>query len=74
MTLAGQILAVGLVLLDVLPPSPSTTGSGSEVYPQAGNGFAAYLIGGFFGLGVIVVAMILLSLRPKRADPGGRRS
>lgn len=74
MTLAGQILAVGLVLLDVLPPSPSTTGSGSEVYPQAGNGFAAYLIGGFFGLGVIIVAMILLSLRPKRADPGGRRS
>jgi hypothetical protein len=73
-TLAGQILAVGLVLLDVLPPSPSTTGSGSEVYPQAGNGFAAYLIGGFFGLGVIVVAMILLSLRPKRADPGGHRS
>jgi hypothetical protein len=73
-TLAGQILAVGLVLLDVLPPSPSTTGSGSEVYPQAGNGFAAYLIGGFFGLGVIVVAMILLSLKPKRADPGGRRS
>ncbi|HWJ53501.1 MAG TPA: hypothetical protein VNT24_09045 [Propionibacteriaceae bacterium] len=74
MTLAGQILVVGLVLLDVLPPSPSTTGSGSEVYPQAGNGFAAYLIGGFFGLGVIVVAMILLSLKPKRADPGGRRS
>jgi hypothetical protein len=73
-TLAGQILAVGLVLLDVLPPSPTTTGSGSEVYPQAGNGFAAYLIGGFFGLGVIVVAMILLSLKPKRADPGGRRS
>lgn len=74
MTLAGQILVVGLVLLDVLPPSPSTTGSESEVYPQAGNGFAAYLIGGFFGLGVIVVAMILLSLKPKRADPGGRRS
>ena len=74
MTLAGQILAVELVLLDVLPPSPTTTGSGSEVYPQAGNGFAAYLIGGFFGLGVIVVAMILLSLKPKRADPGGRRS
>ena len=74
MTLAGQILAAGLVLLDVLPPSPTTTGSGSEVYPQAGNGFAAYLIGGFFGLGVIVVAMILLSLKPKRADPGGRRS
>ena len=51
MTLAGQILAVGLVLLDVLPPSPSTTGSGSEVYPQAGHGFAAYLSAGSSGSG-----------------------
>jgi hypothetical protein len=73
-TLAGQIVAGGLVLLDVLPPSPTTTGGGAEVYPQAGNGFAAYLIGGFVGLGVIIVTMILLSLKPKRADPGDRQS
>jgi hypothetical protein len=39
------------------------------VYPQAGHGFAAYILGGFLGLGVIVLAMILLSLKPKRADP-----
>ena len=70
MTLAGQILVGALVLLDVLPPSPTTTGAGTEVYPQTSHGFAAYLIGGFIGLGVIVVTMILLSLKPKRADPG----
>ena len=57
---------VELVLLDVLPPTPT---AGSEVYPQASHGFAAYLIGGFVGLGVLILAMILLSLKPKRADP-----
>ena len=62
----GQLI-VDLVVLDVLPPSPT---AGSEVYPQASHGFAAYIIGGFVGLGVLIVAMILLSLKPKRADPG----
>ena len=72
MSLAGQLLA-GLVLLDVVPPTPTSSGAGPGVYPQGGQGFAAYLVGGFVGLGVIVVAMILLSLKPKRADPDGRR-
>ena len=35
-----------------------------------GNGFAAYILGGFFGLGLLVLAMLLISLKPKRADPG----
>ena len=34
-----------------------------------GNGFAAYILGGFFGLGLLVLAMVLISLKPKRADP-----
>ena len=67
MSLSGQLM-VGLILLDVLPPTP-TTGAGSEVFPQASHGFAAYIIGGFVGLGVLILAMILLSLKPKRADP-----
>ena len=54
-----------LLPLDVLPPSPSSTGA--PVYPQQGNGIAAYLVGGFFGLGILILAMILLSLKPKRA-------
>ncbi len=62
-------LAAGLLLipLDVLPPSaapPSTA-----VYPQESHGFAAYIVGGFLGLGLLILAMILLSLKPKRVDP-----
>jgi hypothetical protein len=71
-SLSGKLL-VGLILLDVLPPTP-TTGAGPEIFPQASHGFAAYIIGGFIGLGVIVVAMILLSLKPKRAGREGPRT
>ena len=49
---------------DVLPsPTPS-----SAVYPRGAQGFAAYLIGGFFGLGILLLAMVLLNRRPKRGD------
>jgi hypothetical protein len=72
-SLVGQLVA-GLVLLDVVPPTPTSTGTASAVYRQASNGFAAYVVGGFIGLGVIVVAMILLSLKPRRTDPEGRGS
>ena len=58
-----------LVPLDVLPPTATPTGSGTPVYPRQGQGFAAYVVGGFFGLGLIILAMVLLSLKPKRADP-----
>ena len=61
------VASVWLVPLDVLTPSSAPPSTG--VYPQQGHGFAAYIIGGFIGLGVLVVAMILLSLKPKRFDP-----
>jgi hypothetical protein len=61
------VTILGLLPLDVLPPSsaPPT----SPVYPQQSHGFAAYIIGGFIGLGVLILAMILLSMKPKRVDP-----
>ena len=50
--------------LDVTP-SPGT----DKVYPAQGQGFAASLVGGFFGVGILMLAMFLLSLKPKRAEP-----
>ena len=40
-----------LIPLDVLPPTATPNGPGSEVYPTRSQGFAAYIVGGFFGLG-----------------------
>ena len=45
------------------------TATPTPVYPQQGNGLAASLVGGFFGLGILVLAAILLSLKPRRARP-----
>ena len=60
------VWALGLVPFDIPPYGPTPT---PGVQPQGGNGFAAYIVGGFFGLGIIIVAMILLSLKPRRAQP-----
>jgi hypothetical protein len=46
---------------DIPPPaSPSPTTQVATSY-----GFAAYLVGGFFALGLIVLIMIVLRQRPK---------
>jgi hypothetical protein len=66
----GELLV--LIPLDVLPPSAAPSGPGSQVYPTRGQGFAAYIVGGFFGLGILILAMVLLGLKPKRAKPGWR--
>jgi hypothetical protein len=66
--LLGELLV--LIPLEVLPPTATPTGPGVGVYPRQSQGFAAYIVGGFFGLGVIILAMVLLGLKPKRADPG----
>jgi hypothetical protein len=48
----------------VLPNQPTPTPSAA--YPGQAPGRGAYIFGGFFGLGIIVLAMVLLRL-PKRA-------
>jgi hypothetical protein len=53
---------VEMVLLDVRPPSPSAQ---SSVDPVGSHGFAAYMIGGFFALGLLVLVTLLLGRRPK---------
>ena len=73
MSQSGQLIG-SLMLLDVIPPTPTPPGVGPTAYPQGSNGFAAYLVGGFIGLGVLILAMILLSRKPRRADPDRRRT
>jgi hypothetical protein len=58
------MVVLALIPLDVLPDPPTPTPS--TAYPGQAPGRAAYLFGGFFGLGIIVLAMVLLRL-PKRA-------
>jgi len=53
---------VEMVLLDVRPPSPSARSSVDSV---GSHGFAAYMIGGFFALGLLVLIALLLGRRPK---------
>jgi hypothetical protein len=53
---------VEMVLLDVRPPSPSAQ---SSVDPVGSHGFAAYIIGGFFALGLLVLVTLLLGRRPR---------
>lgn len=59
------LVVLQLIPLDVLPNSPSPTPP-RAVYPRGSQGFAAYIIGGFIGLGILVLAMALLNRRPKR--------
>jgi hypothetical protein len=62
------LIVCGLLPLDVFLGSPTATPP-PAVYPRQNHGFAAYILGGFFGLGILVLAMVLLNLRPKRVDP-----
>jgi hypothetical protein len=60
-----------LVTLLTLVPLDATPVAQEPVGPSGGgNGFAATVVlGGFFGLGLIVLAAVLTSMRPKRHDP-----
>ena len=60
------MIVLQLIPLDALPNEPTPP---SAVYPRSSQGFAAYIIGGFMGLGILVLAMALLNRRPRRRDP-----
>lgn len=65
-------LILSLLPLDIPPPAtPSTGGPDAPVYPVRSSGFAAYLVGGFFALGLILLAGVLIGLKPKRSRPPG---
>jgi hypothetical protein len=50
----------------LLVPLVAPGASPKPVYPDQGSGFAAYIVGGFFGLGILILFMIWTSRRPKR--------
>jgi hypothetical protein len=57
------MIMLALIPLDVLLlPTPTPSAS-----PRQVPGRGAYILGGFFGLGIIVLAMVLLRF-PKRAN------
>ena len=60
--MAGQLwlALLALVPLDVPGSSPA------PVFPTQSSGFAAWIVGGFFGLGVLVLFMVWTSRRPRR--------
>ena len=58
-----------LGLLPLLVPLDATA-SPVPVHPPADSGFAYLtLLGGFFGVGLIMTLYILLNLKPKRRQP-----
>ena len=59
--LVAWLLWPGLVLLELIGATPEPV-----VYPRQGNGFASYIVGGFLGLGVLILFARWTSRRPKR--------
>ena len=56
---------IAVLVPGLLPASPSPSAS---LDPTAGShGFAAYLIGGFFALGLIMLVAFLFSRKPRSA-------
>jgi hypothetical protein len=62
------MVVLDLSPLDILPDLPTPTPT-PTVYPRQSQGFAAYLVGGFFALGILVLAMVLLNRRPNPGPP-----
>jgi len=63
-----ELLPLWLILLplDLLPLVLPGATPGPLVYPDQGSGFASYIVGGFLGLGVLVLFARWTSRRPKR--------
>jgi hypothetical protein len=58
------MVVLALITPDILPSPP--TASPSAFSPRQGPGRGAYLLGGFIGLGILLLAMVLLRKPPKR--------
>jgi hypothetical protein len=59
-----ELIMVVLALMPLDVPSQPTP---PATYPRQGPGGSVYIVGGFLGLGIIVLATVLLRF-PKRAN------
>ena len=67
LTLHLMSLDLGLIPMDLMPlQGPGDASPQPNVYPSQGNGFASYIVGGFLGLGILVLFARWTSRRPKR--------
>jgi len=65
MALTATLVGWWVLLAPMAPPEATPS---PRMYPDRSSGFAAAtLLGGFFGLGLLVLLWVLLSLKPKRA-------
>jgi hypothetical protein len=63
----GGALVVGTLLPLLVPLASPSPG---PVHPTESAGFAyATILGGFFGVGLIVLLWVLLNLKPRRRQP-----
>jgi hypothetical protein len=60
------LVSLGLVPLGLVPLDTPAGSPTPAVYPTQGNGFASYIVGGFLGLGILILFMRWTSRRPKR--------
>jgi hypothetical protein len=61
------LFPLDLVPLDLVPlEAPGGSSPRPAVYPSQGNGFASYIVGGFVGLGILILFARWTSRRPKR--------
>ena len=65
-----ELLTAVLTLIPFEAP-PGVPGEGVQPASPGGrgNGFAAYILGGYFGLALLMLAMVFISMKPKRSDP-----
>lgn len=70
MALTAELVAGVVGLLGLVPLLAPDASPSPMVYPERSSGFAAAtLLGGFFGLGLLVLLWVLLNLKPKRQQP-----
>jgi len=66
--MSGAAVLVGSLVAWLLPLE--ATPSPVPVHPPAGSGFAyTTVLGGFFGVGLIVLLWVLLHLKPRPRQP-----